>query len=203
MTEFLDEKKIGEMTILKMRYVDIDDVARWDRNPKRHDIGAIVHSIRIHGFRDAPIFDGTANCIIAGNGRSIALQSMRDAGEELPIGIIVLNSKWYMPVQFGIDATSKELAEAFGLDHNNITLLGGDFDINDISKLWKEDEFIELGKSLLLDGVEVSSFDGDDIDYLINKQAKKLLDTDEPDEPDDEQVSNLCPKCGYDLGVSK
>ena len=35
---------------LELRYVPLVRAKRWDANPKRHDIGALIRSIELHGF---------------------------------------------------------------------------------------------------------------------------------------------------------
>lgn len=184
------EEKIG------IRYMDIEEVARWERNPKRHDIGSIVASIRRYGFRDAPIYDEVMGCIIAGNGRSIALRGMKEGGEEAPRGVVVKGGEWLMPVQIGVDAVDRVEGEAFGLDHNNIGLLGGDFTIKDIAKIW-DDGFIEIGKELVMSGVGAISFDGDDIDYLEKAMEREKV---EEEEEEEEDISNYEDRYGVEEG---
>ena len=51
---------------------------------------------------------------------------MRQEGKEAPRGIAVLeDGEWVVPIIFGVDAASKAAAVAFAIDHNNLTLLGG------------------------------------------------------------------------------
>ena len=35
---------------IRIEYVRIDQAALWDRNPKQHDIGALVQSIERYGW---------------------------------------------------------------------------------------------------------------------------------------------------------
>ena len=39
---------------LRIAYYRLDEVLRWPRNPKLHDIGALVESIRRHWMVDPP-----------------------------------------------------------------------------------------------------------------------------------------------------
>jgi hypothetical protein len=153
-----------ELTITYMR---LDEVARWPRNVKRHDIGALVESIRRYGFVDPPKYDHTLGALVYGNGRDEALEWMHAQGDEPPRGVKVdTDGMWLMPVKVGIDAPSEAEAEALALDHNNLTMAGGDFTAWDMSKLWGE------GYTDILAGLATSSalpitVDGDALDGLL------------------------------------
>jgi len=56
---------------LRIEYLPLSKIRRFDKNPKKHDVGALVTSIRRYGFRDAPIFDATLGALVAGHGRSL------------------------------------------------------------------------------------------------------------------------------------
>ncbi len=100
--------KTSGLSELRIEYVPLAEVARWDRNPKKHDLAGLKDLIRRHGFRDAPIFDKTLGAIVAGNGRATALEQMCADGEAPPEGIRIHPKKgWLMPVQLGLDAKTK------------------------------------------------------------------------------------------------
>ena len=46
---------------LVIRQVPLDQARRWDRNPKRHDFGALIQSIARYGFKDTPKFEPSLN----------------------------------------------------------------------------------------------------------------------------------------------
>lgn len=129
--------------VLAIRYVKLTDAVLWDRNPKVHDWSALTASIKKYGFRDAPIYDATLGAIAAGNGRIRALQMLFEAGGDPPLGIATdAEGAWYVPVQFGIDAKSRAVAEAFAVDHNNLTMAG--FSLAEQARLWESDEYADL-----------------------------------------------------------
>lgn len=153
---------------LAIRYVPIDEVVLWGKNPKLHDLGGIKASIRRHGFRDASIYDATLGALAAGNGRAQALAQMREAGEPPPRGVAVDGGgRWCMPVQFGMDSESVAAAESFAVDHNNLTLLGGDLNVYEVARIWDEDAYKQLLQELALANQLPESVPMDDLDALL------------------------------------
>lgn len=173
-------KKQEETGPLKIIYMPLGWVAQWDRNPKLHDIGAIAESIKKYGFRDAPIWDETLHGIVAGNGRIETLLWMKtQAPDKPPVGIVLKDGEWFVPIQFGIDSKTAQEAEAFAVDHNNIVLLGGNFTAEEISSLW-DDGYVRLLTDLASQGQNFVSVSGDDIDSLLNARVtnEELPDAD-------------------------
>lgn len=153
---------------LTIQYVRLSEAVLWDRNAKLHDLGALISSIKRYGFRDAPILDATLGAVAAGNGRIEALRQMKDAGDPPPKGVhLVEGGEWVVPVQVGLDARSRAEAEAFGLDHNNLTLLGGNLGVDAVLRLYDQEQL----KAILLDVNEAGeapiSLDGADLDALM------------------------------------
>lgn len=98
---------IKESDSLTIVYLPIDQVALWDKNPKRHDVDGLKASILRHGFRDAPIFDATLNALAAGNGRTRVARMLRDEGNPAPRGVrLDEHGGWLVPVQCGVDAAT-------------------------------------------------------------------------------------------------
>jgi hypothetical protein len=112
------------MSRLDIRYVKVSDAKLWDANPKDHDIPSITQSIREHGFRDPPEYDGTLGAIVAGNGRMTALALMESSDEDVPdyVDIDTDSGEWCAPMIFGADSKSVEQAERYAIDHNLLTL---------------------------------------------------------------------------------
>jgi hypothetical protein len=171
---------------LELRYIPLSTIHRWNRNYKLHDIGALIQSFKIHGFRDPLGWDKNLNGgeggIVEGNGRDEALEAMKKDGENPPRGIIEKDGEWLVPVLFGMDAESQEAAEAYGLDHNTLTMLGGNYDLNDLLKMYDSginDLLLEFKDK----NIELASFDENTLDSLKPSKSKR---------------TTKCPQCGYE-----
>lgn len=140
----------------------------WPDNPKLHDIGAVVQSISRHGFQELPKYDHHLG-IKAGNGRVEALDWMqKDGGYDLPRGLASLpdSGEWAMPLLIGTDAESHDLATAYAIDSNNLTLSGGDLTALDLARVWDREGYIALLKGLAERQQLPVSVDGDTLDFL-------------------------------------
>lgn len=128
---------------LRLEYVPLDIALLWEENPKKHDLEALSISIVRHGFKDPPKFEPALNGgqggIVEGNGRFQALAAMRDDSSPPPRGVEVLEGgRWAVPVLFGVDASSEAAAQAYGIDHNNLTLGGSPLGLTEMMSLWNE-----------------------------------------------------------------
>lgn len=161
---------------LEILYVRLSDAVKWERNPKIHDIPGIIESIMTHGFRDAPIWDSTLGGLVGGNGRLQALEEMEaatDLNHSPPRGILMAedDGEWCVPVQFGIDAESKTAAEAFALDHNNLTLGGNDLGAYEKSLIW-DDTYLEIIDDVRGENGHIVSIHDDDLEAI--RRARQL-----------------------------
>ncbi|MCP4099160.1 MAG: site-specific DNA-methyltransferase [Planctomycetaceae bacterium] len=185
---------------LEIRYIPITQAVLWDRNPKEHDIGKLVTSIWRHGFKDPPHYDGALEAFDYGNGRTTALIAGLAAGRHIPKGCFESDGEIMMPVTFGVDADSKAAAEAFAIDHNNLTMLGGDFMQYEISKMWVEEEYVAMLKGLA-DADELPvSVDGDDLDALLRDVMVEDETPGEDAEAKVDQAEELRKKWQVELG---
>lgn len=158
---------------IELRYIPLSQAVLWDENPKQHDIGAIVTSIKRYGFIDPPKVDATlaeGGALIYGNGRTHALRMMQQQRAELPRGIAVDEAgEWYVPVMFGLDQASQELARAAAIDHNNLTMSGGDYTALDMARMWDQGQYTRVLAELAEQGADALpvTVDGDDLDLLV------------------------------------
>lgn len=161
---------------LKLRYIALDQVVLWDENPKKHDVAKLKNSIMMHGFVDPPKFDPNLNGgkggLVYGNGRSICVKMIMDeTPDHVPRGIKVDKEKhWYLPVIFGVDAASEETATALAIDHNNLTMLGGDFGPFDVAKMWNVGEYMAMMEKLNVSegGIKLASVAPAEFDQMMN-----------------------------------
>lgn len=173
----------------------------WADNPKLHDIGSIFDSLRKYGIQELPKYDnnltnvrGGKGAIKAGNGRIEALYQMYLQKEPVPRGVAYdkNSGEWVIPVIFGVDAESEEIASAYAIDSNNLVLSGGDYNFTEIAKLWNPKDYYNIISKLAKSGERVVSIpDYDDvINYLDNylfynscrekdaETVKKIIDED-------------------------
>ena len=187
------DERVGEAR-LRIIYVRLSQVMKWEKNPKRHDLEGIRDSIVEHGFRDAPIYDATLAGIAGGNGRIEALIEMEriekdNNSDSIPPGILehADDQEWLVPIQVGIDADSVEAAESFAVDHNNLTLGGSGLSALEISFLW-DDSYPDLIRELQEKRRMPISISDDDLEAIAFAQRppelKDLLN--EYPDPDEE-----------------
>lgn len=162
-----DEPTI-EGDLIGLKYVPISAARLWDRNPKKHDLQKLVESIETHGFRDPPAYELTLDGFVEGNGRTEALQWMARHGRPRPRGVAVdvQTGEWCMPIIFGVDALSRQAAERYGIDHNNLVLAGGAFTPVEIARNW-EPAYLDILRELGDAGQLPVSVDGDDLDAIL------------------------------------
>lgn len=184
--EFVDDDSLnGERVML--RYIPVQDAVLWEGNSKLHDIGALITSIEEHGFRDPPAWDSKLGAIVEGNGRTTALQMMEQQGRAIPRGIVEdENGRWCMPVLFGLDAKSQIAATKYGIDHNNLTMLGGDFTLHDISRMWDTEKYILTLDELASHNEMPVSIGYDDLEFIKDAKLRKTSEMEdaEPEEGD-------------------
>ena len=184
---------------LELRYVPLDEAQRWSDNPKLHDIGALIRSIQLHGFGDPPKYDTKLKSLVYGNGRTEALEQMHQEGMEPPRGIAQLeDGTWAVPVIFGVDAKSKAAAISFGIDHNNLGLLGGNLDFTDLISIWDEEGLQKVLADVPDAGDLLASLDADDVASLLTGPSFEPVGADDQSRLD-EKKTVLCPECGHEF----
>lgn len=184
---------------LTLEYIPLSQARRWDENPKRHDLEALVRSIETHGFGDPPKFDSTLGALVYGNGRTEALERMQEDGNEPPRGIgVTENGEWAVPVVFGVDAESREAAVAFAVDHNNLTLMGGGLDVEDLLQIWDEESLQQVLGEIPDAGDLLASLGTDDVDALLRGPDFEPVTGDDQSRLDKKNMTT-CPECGAEF----
>ena len=167
------------------KLVDIYEVVPDERNSKDHDIGTLCQSMQRFGYTQPILVNTKDKKILAGHGRVLGLQTLKEQGYEAPKRILEDADKWFVPCYF-IDIDNKDEAEAYLIADNRLTELGG----------WIDDKLINSLEHILkqtgtLDG---TGWDLEDVDDLIQ-------DLEEPINVDDEEIAVKVGK--YKLKVSK
>jgi hypothetical protein len=169
----------------ELKWVRLDELHGWPRNPREHDIGDLLSSFEAFGFVAPILVNAKNNCILAGHGRVKALWERFNAGGDAPAGI---NDEfrdgsgviWLVPCVFV--ELPPELHESYLIRDNRSTELGG----------WTAeltDSLQELNTAGML---ELSGFDGDDLDTLLTPLE---LPTD--GEETEGNGERKCPACGH------
>jgi len=163
----------------------------WDENPKLHDIGSLVQSFEKYGFQELPKFDGKlpnvsggTGAIKAGNGRIETLAQMEKNGNDLPRGIAKDKNTgaWVMPILAGVDAETIDIARAYAIDSNSLTISGGDFSLYDHFKMY-DDEKLKKVLFMLAENSEASIvIDRDAIDVIMLDNVVNRNDNNSDDE---------------------
>ncbi len=184
---------------LTLQYIPLSQARRWDENPKRHDLAALIRSIETHGFGDPPKLDSTLGALVYGNGRAEALEHMRQAGKEPPRGIgVTEGGDWAVPVIFGVDAESRAAAVAFAIDHNNLTLLGGGLAAEDLLQIWDEEGLQRVLSDLPDAGALLASLTRDDVDAMLRGPDFQPAAAEDQSRLD-ELEPIICPECGAEI----
>jgi hypothetical protein len=107
-------------------YEAIDEIARWPRNPKEHDLDAIESSMVRFGYTLPMVRDERTGRLVAGHGRLEVLLRMRNRGDPAPKRILVdSDGRWLAPVLLGVSFDTEEEAEAYLLVDNRSVEAGG------------------------------------------------------------------------------
>ena len=158
--------------LLELRYIPISQAELFGNNAKLHNLDQIISSITKYGFKSAAKWESALNDgrggIVAGNGRVEALRVMKERGDDCPIGIALSNAgEWCVPVLFGVESSSEVVARAYAFDDNNLTLLGGNFDVADLLGLYDQE--------LLMSELEELARLGDLPITIMEDEFKNLL----------------------------
>jgi hypothetical protein len=112
-------------TDIRVEYVDFEEINKWPRNPKDHDLHEIRKSFARFGFIKPVLLDEGTQKLVAGHGRLDTLRVMRDMQKGPPRGIKVVDDTWLVPVLRGVAFKDPTEAEAFLIADNRLSEIGG------------------------------------------------------------------------------
>lgn len=150
-------------TGLRLEYVSLEELKRWPRNPKDHDLGELHVSMDRFGFTTPFVRDERTGMLAEGHGRLDTLEQKQKLGMPAPKNVRVDNEgKWLVPVVCGNSFESEEELAAFVVAANQLTIRGW----------WNEGELADVLSSLTEVGDRMLQGTGFDTDYLNNLIAK-------------------------------
>ena len=187
----------ADLLQLSINYLLLSELSEkfLEGNAKRHDIGAIATSIRRYGFRDPLAIDAALNNgkggVAEGNGRLESLLWMYQQDQNPPAYIKLTESgDWAVPCIVGGNSTTEAEGLAYSLDHNSLTMAGGDFTALDISGLYNPAEYLELLERLAQADSLPVTVDGDDLDLLLEQISDENGQGDRGSGSEDDSESN-------------
>jgi len=94
-------------------------------NPKDHDLGAIIQSLKTFGYVSPGAIDEVSGLFVEGHGRTQATYMMQQQQMKIPKRIEARNGDWYLPVVRGIEFETPEQVKAYLVASNRLVELGG------------------------------------------------------------------------------
>lgn len=200
----------------QLSYVPLHKVRPAIRNPKTHDHGAIIASIRAYGFTAPLLTDERTGRLVAGHGRLAALVEMNAQGLAIPTGLILgEDGDWYVPMIRGWSSKDDTEAEAYIVADNRL-VEAGDWHQQTLAAMMEDITAADPG---LLDTM---AWTADDVDDLLRRtdtlptvgdpldgaqtiDVPAAIGEEDPDRPlgdDDEGTSytedrTTCPACAH------
>ena len=110
-----------QVRILRLSLFQFDE-----ENPKEHNIGELILSIKRHGFIELPVVNEETGLLVAGHGRVEALQRMVIDQEQPPLYIVEEEDtgEWLVPY-ISIKFKTDHEAKAYMIASNALTIDGG------------------------------------------------------------------------------
>ena len=187
----------ADLLQLSINYLLLSELSEkfLEGNAKRHDIGAICASIKRYGFRDPLAIDAALNNgkggVAEGNGRLESLLWMYQQDQNPPAYIKLTESgDWAVPCIVGGNSATEAEGLAYSLDHNSLTMAGGDFTALDISGLYNPAEYLEVLERLAQADSLPVTVDGDDLDLLLEQISDENGQDDRGSGSEDDSESN-------------
>jgi ParB-like chromosome segregation protein Spo0J len=152
----------------RVEYTRLSEVRRADANPKLHDVGEIVTSIKKRGFVELPAVDERTGKLVAGHGRIEALAALKKDGGELPKGLkLADDGEWLVPVLHGWASKDDTDAKAYLVASNRLVEVGG-WDDAALESL-----LVSIAKEGGAEALLGTGYDGDDVDKILSDLAKE------------------------------
>lgn len=148
----------------RVEYVPLTKIQGAAVNPKEHDLGEIITSIKRRGFVELPAIDGRTGRLVAGHGRIEALNALKKDGAALPEGLREEGGEWLVPVLHGWASKSDADAAAYLVASNRLVESGG----------WDQDALDQMVLAIAKDGAELlegTGYDGDDVDRIVREMG--------------------------------
>jgi DNA modification methylase len=123
--------------------------------------------------------------------------------EKMDIPLYLATSKegeCRVPIIFGADAGSRDAAETYGIDANNLVMSGGDFTALDTAKLWKPGDYQIKLTDLAIRGFSPVTVTGDDLDLLNEIAAGQSPEKPPASPPSPELADELMVEFGVQPG---
>jgi hypothetical protein len=150
---------------IHVEYMNFEEIIKWPRNPKDHDVEEIKKSFGRFGFVKPILVDEGSMQLVAGHGRVDSLKGIKEEGKDPPRGIKVENGNWLLPVLRGVKFANVKEAEAYLLADNRLGEIGG----------WNQDMLAEIVNELSGEGLlEGIGFTVDSMDYDFTSFDEEL-----------------------------
>lgn len=191
----------------RIEWVPLDELVRWPRNPKEHDLPALEASFRRFGFVDLPLVDEGTGRLVKGHGRVDGLEERKARGEPAPKRIRVgPDGRWIVPVVRGVRFDSEVEAEAYVIADNRHVELGG-WNEEMLGAIFRDHLESSGDAAVALAGVGYAE---EDAREMIELAATAALGPEQPTppgsfpdfSPGNVKVKYCCPKCGYEWSGS-
>ncbi len=165
------------------------------KNPKDHDVDALIASFARFGFKAYPSIDEATQVMVSGHGRCEALSRLRSEGKSPPIGISEVGTEWMVPVIRGLSFSSESERDAWVLADNQHVMAGG----------WHFDLLADMLHDLKDgDGLDGLGFETVEIDSILgNYVAESADDGVDPEDKSTDGPRTMitatveCPSCGH------
>lgn len=110
----------------RIEYLPLDEIKKWPKNPKKHDLDALGASMDRFGFVQPLLRDDKTGKLAAGHGRLEKLIALKAEGKDPPRRVARRrDGEWLVPVICGVSFRNAREAQAYVLTDNRLPELGG------------------------------------------------------------------------------